>query len=181
MDEAEPGDTVRIEYEGRKTQDDQVIGSSEEEGQPLEFTLGQGEVIPGLEEAVAGMAPGEEKEVEVPPPLAYGERDEDRKSKVPRSALPGHYEPEEGDILEVEREDGARYPVTVQGTEGQELVVDENHPLAGETLEFEVELLEVLEETSVGSQAKPPDSDGPEPGPEKPDPDGPGELDGASD
>lgn len=189
MSEAEPGDTVRIEYEGRRSGDQKVIGSSDEEGRPLEFTLGSGEVIPGLEEAVAGMEPGEEKEVEVPPPLAYGERDEERRAKVPRSALPGHYEPEPGDILEVERDDGARYPVTVEETEGQDLVVDENHPLAGETLEFEVELVEVLQgaaevaeeeaeavEGEADDEGKPPGDGGPEPGPERPEPDGPGEL-----
>lgn len=186
MKEAEPGDLVRIEYEGRRSEDQRVIGSSEEEGRPLEFTLGNGEVIPGLEEAVAGMEPGEQKEVEVPPPLAYGERDEDRRAKVPRSALPGNYDPEPGDILEVERDDGARYPVTVEETEGQELVVDENHPLAGETLEFELELLDVeaqqaakaaeAEAEDEAGEAKPPGDGGPEPGPERPEPDGPGEL-----
>jgi peptidylprolyl isomerase len=198
MSAAEPGDTVRIEYEGRKSENEQIIGSSEEEGGPLEFTLGQGEVIPGLEEAVAGMEPGEQKEVEVPPPLAYGERDEERQAKVPRSALPPNYDPEPGDILEVERDDGARYPVTVEGTEGKELVVDENHPLAGETLEFELELVDILEGATEDLEApggpaeedldapgeapedetgKPPDGNEPEPGPERPDPDGPGELD----
>lgn len=184
MTEAQPGDTVRIEYEGRKAEDNQVIGSSEEEGAPLEFTLGAGEVIPGLEEAVAGMAPGDQKEVEVPPPLAYGERDDKRQTRVPRSALPPGYDPEPGDILEVERDDGARYPVTIVDVEGQELTVDENHPLAGETLEFELQLLEVLEETADAvpdpdeeADEEAPNGDGPEPGPDPPQPDGPGELD----
>lgn len=136
----EPGTTVRVHYRGT-LQDGTEFDSSRERG-PLEFTLGEGMVIPGFDSAVAGLTVGESVTVTIPPSEAYGDRFEDAVHSVP---LERFYEPPNVDdrvtVLSPEGEE-LLARVTIVGED--EATLDFNHPLAGETLVFEIELVEVV-------------------------------------
>jgi peptidylprolyl isomerase len=152
MKQAKQGDRVRINYVGR-LKDGSIVDSSEDicedegcdcESGPLEFTIGDEEVIPGLEQALVGMQAGEKKTVEIPCDLAYGPRDEELVMVVPRSDLPAELDPEVGDVLEVTDDEEGDFAVTVSAVAADSVTLDANHPLAGEDLTFEVELVEIV-------------------------------------
>lgn len=142
MATAEQGDTVRVEYTG-KLQDGTVFDSSEDT-EPLEFTLGDEAVIPGFEEAVEGLEEGESVTTTLEPEMAYGERRDDLVFQVDRSDIRDDIELEVGDELEIHGRDGNTFPALVQDLGDEKVTLDANHPLAGRTLVFEVELVEVL-------------------------------------
>ena len=100
MSQAKPGDTVKIHYTG--TLDDGTQFDSSSGRDPLQFTLGSGQVIPGFEKAVEGMAVGDSKSVNIPPEDAYGLRHEQMVQDVPKNALPDDLEPEEGMALQAQ-------------------------------------------------------------------------------
>lgn len=139
-DPAQQGSTVRVHY-AAKLEDGTLIESSQEQ-EPLEFTVGEGRIIPGLEEAVVGMAPGEQKTVQVEPDRAYGPHREDLIVDVSRSKLPDDLSPEVGQKLQMQSEQGQTFPVTVTEVFDEEIRLDANHPLAGRALTFELELVE---------------------------------------
>lgn len=139
-DAAQQGNTVRVHY-AAKLDDGTLIESSQEQ-EPLEFTIGEGRIIPGLEEAVVGMAPGDQKTVEVEPDRAYGHHREDLIVDVSRSKLPEDLSPEVGQKLQMQSEQGQTFPVTVTEVFEQEIRLDANHPLAGRSLTFDLELVE---------------------------------------
>lgn len=139
--QAEHGDTVQVHYTGRL--DDGSVFDSSRENEPLEFELGSGRVIPGFESAVEGMSVGESMEVELPPDEAYGERRDDLVMPVTRDQLPEDLDPEVGDALEVQLGSGERTTATVVEADDSSVTLDLNHPLAGRTLNFEVELLDI--------------------------------------
>lgn len=143
MHEATPGDTVKVHYTGRLA-DDTVFDSSEG-GDPLQFTLGSGDIIPGFERAVAGMQPGEEKTTTVPADDAYGARREELVLSLEREQLPEDLEPEVGDRLQLRTRDGDMFEVTVAEIREEELTVDANHPLAGQELTFDIRLVDIVE------------------------------------
>lgn len=138
---AKAGDKLSIHYTGR-LEDGTVFDASEGRG-PLEFTLGSGEIIPGLDQGVAGMEIGETRQVTVPPENAYGARDEARVQSVPRDAIPEHIPTEPGTQLSVQTQEGQTIPVVVSDVTDSHVELDANHPLAGQTLTFDVELLEI--------------------------------------
>lgn len=140
MPKAAIGDTVKVHYTGT-LEDEQVFDSSEGRD-PLEFTLGSGEVIPGFEEAVVGMSPGDEKEATLDPDVAYGKRREDLVFSVGRDQLPEELEPERGQRLEM-RQGDQTFPVVITGVSDSEVELDANHPLAGRELTFRIELVEI--------------------------------------
>lgn len=142
MATAEQGDTVRVEYTG-KLQDGTVFDSSEDT-EPLEFTLGDEDVIPGFEEAVDGLEEGESVTTTLEPELAYGERRDDLVFQVDRSDIRDDIELEVGDELEIHGRDGNTFPALVQELGDDKVTLDANHPLAGRTLVFEIELVEVV-------------------------------------
>ena len=111
---------------------------------PLEFTIGEGNVIPGFERAVIGMAVGEEKTVTIPVEDAYGERMEQMVAQVPRTDLPADLTPEVGMQLEVTQEDGHNFPVLITEVTDATVTLDANHPLAGRALTFDLRLVEIL-------------------------------------
>ena len=115
--------------------------------EPLGYLHGAGNIIPGLEAALSGMKAGEEVQVEVPPEAGYGQRDEGLVQDVPRGAFEGIDEIEPGMQFQAESEQGARI-ITVTGVDNDVITVDGNHPLAGETLHFDVEVMEVREATA---------------------------------
>jgi FKBP-type peptidyl-prolyl cis-trans isomerase 2 len=141
MATAEKGSTVKVHYTG-KLEDGTIFDSSKERA-PLEFTIGEGTVIPGFEAAVIGMQTGESKSATVPPEDAYGERRSDRLLTVDLEQLPDDLDPEVGQQLELKQPDGRKVPVTVARVSDSHVTLDANHPLAGRELAFEMELVEI--------------------------------------
>jgi peptidylprolyl isomerase len=141
MAEAKNGDTVRIHYTG--TLNDGSVFDSSEGTEPLEFTLGSGQVIPGFEQAVEGMEPGQKKEVTIPSDEAYGAHNEEWVLVVERENFPEHIEPEPGQQLELSQ-NGQSFVVTVTEVSDDSVTLDANHPLAGKDLTFELELVEIV-------------------------------------
>lgn len=141
MAEAKKGDTVHIHYTGR-LQDGTVFDSSRER-EPISFELGAQKVIPGFEKLVEGMAPGDTKTGTITPEDGYGERRDDMVMDVDRESLPDEIDPEVGQQLQMHTQQGQAVPVQIAKVEDDHITVDANHPLAGRTLEFDVEVIEV--------------------------------------
>jgi peptidylprolyl isomerase len=142
MTVAQSGNTVKVHYTG-KLKDGTVFDSSVQRDEPLEFTIGQGQMIAGFEKAVTGMEVGANKVADIPVTEGYGERREDMILEVPRKDVPENINPEVGQRLAVQQKDGNSIPVTVTNISDNSITLDANHPLAGEDLVFEIELLEV--------------------------------------
>ena len=140
MSKATTGNTVRIHYTG-KLEDGTVFDSSAERD-PIEFELGSGQVIPGIDDAVVGMSAGESKTFTVQPDKAYGPHHEQLVQSVPVSALPDNLEPAVGMQLESQAPDGQVTRLTVTKVTEDAITVDANHPLAGQALEFDIELVD---------------------------------------
>ena len=141
MSEAKSGDTVRVHYTG--TLDDGTQFDSSAGRDPLEFALGQGQVIPGFEVAVEGMAVGDTKSFRVEPGEAYGQHQPELVQEVPRSALPDEIQPEVGMALQSKSAEGHVTDLTVTNVTDESITVDANHPLAGKALRFDIELVEI--------------------------------------
>ncbi|MCE5198372.1 MAG: peptidylprolyl isomerase [Armatimonadota bacterium] len=141
MAEAKQGDRVKVDYTG-KLQDGTIFDSSDGR-EPLEFTIGGGQVIPDFESALVGMNPGDKKTVQIPATRAYGARRDDLVLEVGRDQFPEDIKPEVGDQLQLRQPDGMSAVVTVTEANDQSVTLDGNHPLAGEDLTFDVELVEV--------------------------------------
>lgn len=117
----------------------QIVDSSQGRG-PLEFLHGRGQIIPGLENALTGMAVGDEKEVSVPPADAYGELNPDAFQAVPMSAFPADMQLQVGQTLQMSNQSGHVFPATIVEIRPQGVMLNFNHPLAGETLHFQVKI-----------------------------------------
>jgi peptidylprolyl isomerase len=141
MAQAQNGDTVKVHYTG-KLSDDTVFDSSESRD-PLEFTIGSGQIIPGFEQAVIGMQPGESKTATIPADQAYGPYQEDLLIEVERSQFPADVTPEVGQQFQIRQADGQATVVTVADVSGPQVTLDANHPLAGQDLTFDIELVEI--------------------------------------
>jgi len=141
MPQAKRGDTVTIHYTGRL--EDGTVFDTSRERDPLEFTLGRGEVIAGFEEAVEGMAPGDEKTATIPGEEAYGPRRDDLLVTVPKEVLPPDLDPAVGQQLSVRTPEGKDMTVQVVDVDEEAVVLDANHPLAGLDLTFEIELVKI--------------------------------------
>jgi peptidylprolyl isomerase len=137
---AKNGDTLRVHYTG--TLPDGCEFDSSRGREPLEFVLGQGLLLPGFERAVEGKKAGETVSVVLPPDEAYGPRNEDLILAVPRNDLPAHITPKVGLRLRLALDDGELEAVISRVT-GEEVELDGNHPLAGETLRFQIEILDI--------------------------------------
>jgi len=142
MTKAKEGDTVRIHYSGKLTNGTE-FDSSAERG-PLEFQLGSGQIIPGLEQGIIGMAPGEKSSIPVAAAEAYGPHQPEHVQEIPKEALPADLEVDVGSRLHATTQDGRQVPLTVVEVSDEHVKVDANHPLAGEDLVFDVELLEIV-------------------------------------
>ena len=141
MSQAKKDDTVKVHYTG-KLSDGNVFDSSKERD-PLEFKVGAGQVIPGFEQAVEGMAVEETKEVTIPSTEAYGPVREELKQEVNKSNLPPELKPEVGMQLSAKNQEGGDMVVTVAEVKDESILIDANHPLAGKDLTFEIELVEI--------------------------------------
>ncbi|RII28410.1 MAG: peptidylprolyl isomerase [Geobacter sp.] len=166
MAQAQKGDKVKIDYTG--TLEDGTVFDSTLEGDecehdecdtdecddgdcdcgcesgPMELTIGSGEFFPQIEEALVGMAPGEKKSVTIAAEDAFGDYDETKVFTVPRSDVPADLKPEIGDQLVLANDDDEEIGVTVTGITEDSITFDANHPLAGEDLTFQLELIEIL-------------------------------------
>ncbi|MDY0291801.1 MAG: peptidylprolyl isomerase [Desulfuromonadaceae bacterium] len=141
MTQVKPGTQVKVHYTG--TFDDGTEFDSSEGKPPLEFTCGENQVIPGFEEAVAGMSVGEKKSFRVEPDKGYGEYDEQQQVVVERSMLPEELELAEGVQLQVETQSGEPVIVQVTNVAEDKVTLDANHPFAGKVLNFVLEVVEV--------------------------------------
>jgi peptidylprolyl isomerase len=139
--QAKSGDTVKVHYTG--TLQDGTVFDSSHEREPLEFTLGEQQVIPGFETVITGMQVGESAKETIPAANAYGDRRDDMLLEVERSQFPEDVDPEMGMQLQIQVQDGSRLPVEIVSVEGDVITLDANHPLAGKDLVFEVELIEI--------------------------------------
>ncbi len=141
MTQAHRGTKVKVHYTC-KLDDGAVVASSRQQD-PIEFIIGQGRVLPGIEEAIDGMESGESKTVRVPPEKAFGPHRDELMEEVPREHFPDDITPEVGQRLTVDRTDGKSMTVTVAGVSDSAVTLDANHPLSAADLTFELELLEV--------------------------------------
>lgn len=142
MTQVKAGDTVRIHYTGTLT--DGTVFDSSQGRDPLEFTVGSGQIIPGLDKAIPGMVAGDKKVVNIPCAEAYGEADENARQAVPRAQIPDHIPVDPGTQLQMQAPNGHVVPVVVISADENEVVLDANHPLAGKDLTFDFELVEIV-------------------------------------
>ena len=142
MSQVKSGDTVQVHYTGKL--DDGTQFDSSVEREPLQFAVGEGQVIEGFDKAVEGMAVGEKKSVRIPAEEAYGQRHEQLVQDVPKSALPDDLEPVVGMQLQAPEPSGQVMRLVVVAVAEDSITVDGNHPLAGEALNFDVELVEIV-------------------------------------
>lgn len=142
MAQAKLGDTVAVHYTGKL--DDGTVFDSSEGGQPLEFALGSGNVIPGFEQAVLGMSPGDSKTATIPSDDAYGPYYEERVLVVDRQQIPPDLPVEVGSQLQIQQQGGMVIPVVVTDVTDGEITLDANHPLAGEDLTFDIRLVSIV-------------------------------------
>lgn len=141
MQRAKSGDTVKVHYTGRLTDGNEFDSSAGNE--PLAFTIGTGEVIPGFDVAVTGMAVGERKSVTIPADAAYGPIIPELVAEVALSDLPEGVELTLGGQLEVTQDDGSVFLVIVTALDAERATLDANHPLAGKDLVFDLDLVEI--------------------------------------
>jgi peptidylprolyl isomerase len=141
MAQAKFGDNVKVHYTGKL--DDGTVFDSSSNGDPLEFTIGEGMIIPGFEQAVVGMVPGDSKTELIPMDQAYGPYREDMVVVVDRNQMPADMDPEIGQQLQIQQPTGQAIPVVVTNVSDAEVTLDANHPLAGEDLTFDIQLVEI--------------------------------------
>lgn len=139
MTQAKTGDTIRIHYTGT-LKSGEVFDSSEGRD-PLEFTLGSGMIIAGLDSAIQGMTAGEKKVAEIPSTEAYGEVNPAARQPVPRTEFPDDIPTEVGTQLQMQSPEGQVIPVTIVDVSETEVTLDANHPLAGQDLTFDFEVV----------------------------------------
>jgi peptidylprolyl isomerase len=143
MRPAKQGDTVRVHYRG-KLQDGSVFDETFDR-EPLRFTIGGGQLIPGFEEAVVGMKPGDSKTTEVPVEKAFGPYLEERVVEVPKNKF-ARWDPEPvaGERVPIPQTDGSPIDVIVTEVTESKVTVDFNHPFAGQDLTIDIKLLEIV-------------------------------------
>jgi peptidylprolyl isomerase len=141
MSQAKQGNSVKVHYTGKL--DDGTVFDSSVGREPLDFTVGAGQLIAGFDEAVVGMAVGEKKTVRIAAEQAYGTHNPEMTLQVPRSDLPADIQPELGMQLEASQEGGHSMVVTVVEVTDESVTFDANHPLAGKALTFEIEVVEL--------------------------------------
>jgi peptidylprolyl isomerase len=146
MKKVESGHFVKVDYTGKLDNGD--VFHTTENAQPVEVEVGAGKLIKGFESALIGMAQNEKKTFELTPEQCFGPRDENMVQSFNRSELPDDFKPSVGDVVALTTPQGQQVPAKVQEIDDEKITVDMNHPLAGQALSFDVEVLEINEETS---------------------------------
>ena len=144
MAQAKQGDMVRVHYHGT-LEDGTVFSSTYEEREPFEFTIGEGNVLPGFEQAVIGMNVGDTKSVSIPPEEAYGLHRQEFVFVMNRAQAPAGLNLELGKKLQIRANQGETRIATITAITEDSVVLDANDPLAGKSLNFEIELIKILE------------------------------------
>ena len=142
MAEAKNGDTVKVHYTGKI--DDGTVFDTSVEREPMQFTIGEGQLIPDFEQAVVGMNPGESKAIQIPAENAYGPHHQEMIMEVERSQFPEDLKPEVGQQLQARQANGQDFVVTVMAVSDSKVTLDGNHPLAGKDLTFDIQLAEIV-------------------------------------
>ena len=142
MTKAKTGDRVKVHFEGYLV-DGTVFGSTTDE-KPFEFTIGDKNMLPGFENAVVGMQKGDTKTITLPPEEAYGPHKKELVHVMDKSSFPQEINLEIGKRLQVRTQDGRSAIVTIKDFTEDNIVIDENDPLAGKTLTFKIELVEII-------------------------------------
>lgn len=142
MEQVKEGDVVRVHYTGKLTNGEQFDSSAGRD--PLEFTVGAGQMIKGFDDAMPGMNVGEKKTINILPEDAYGLKDEQAMIEFPRTNIPGDMKLDIGMQLQLRNEDGQPFPVTVAEIKDDVVILDANHMLAGKELVFDIELMEIV-------------------------------------
>ncbi|MEX3314689.1 peptidylprolyl isomerase [Sulfitobacter sp. PS-8MA] len=141
MAEVKSGDTVQIHYTG--TLQDGTTFDSSEGRDPLEFVVGSGQIIAGLDSALPGMSEGDKKVVQVASDEAYGPVNPEMRQAVPREGIPADIPLDPGTQLQMQTPEGQALPVTVVEVDETTVTLDANHPLAGKDLQFDIELVKI--------------------------------------
>ena len=141
MQQVKKGDAIKVHYHGKLV--DGTTFDSSEGREPLEFEVGSGMVIPGFDEGVTGMAIGEKKTVHIPADEAYGPKQEDMIMEFPKERFPADMVPEVGMQLNMNNGQGQSFPVVIVEVQEAVVILDANHPLAGQDLIFDLELVEI--------------------------------------
>jgi peptidylprolyl isomerase len=139
MQTVKNGDTVSVHYHGKLS--DGTTFDSSEGRDPLEFKVGGGQVIKGFDDAVLDMKVGDKKTVNIPVEHAYGERSNDMMMEYPKTEFPADMTPEVGMELHMSDNQGNVFPVVIADVQGETVILDANHPLAGKDLTFEIEVV----------------------------------------
>lgn len=142
MEQAKNGDKVRVHYTGKLTNGEEFDSSKNRE--PLEFTVGAGQMIKGFDAAMPGMAVGDKKTINILPADAYGEKDDQAMIEFPKENIPKDMKVEVGMQLQLRNENGQPFPVTIAEIKDDVIVLDANHSLAGKELVFDIELMEIV-------------------------------------
>ena len=142
MTKAKTGDKVKVHFEGY-LEDGTVFGSSMDD-EPFEFAIGEKNMLPGFENAVIGMQKGDTKTITLPPEEAYGPHKKELVHVMDKSSFPQEINLEIGKRLQVRTQDGRSAIVTIKDFTEDNIVIDENDPLAGKTLTFKIELVEII-------------------------------------
>jgi FKBP-type peptidyl-prolyl cis-trans isomerase 2 len=142
MQQVKNGDKVKVHYHGRFT--DGTTFDSSEGREPLEFTVGEGNVIKGFDEGVMGMSIGDKKTVSIQAGDAYGDKNEDMLVEFPKEQFPPDMNPEVGMQLNMTNGNGQVILVTIVEVKEDSVILDANHPLAGKDLVFDIELVSIV-------------------------------------
>jgi peptidylprolyl isomerase len=142
MKNAKKGDTVKVHFTGRL--DDGTEFATSRSDTPVEFTIGEGKLIPGIEDGTVGMAEGDQKTLHLEPNQAFGEKRPELVSKIRRSDIPDDIQPTVGLQLQMRSSSGNLIRVVVTEISEDEVTVDANHALAGQPLNFDIELVEFV-------------------------------------
>lgn len=137
------GDVVTMHYTG--TLDNGEVFDSSIGGPPLQFQVGSGQIIQGFNDAILGMEIGSERSFSLTPDMAYGEHDDSLVHVLPRSMVGNQFVPEVGMTIGIQMEDGMRMPATITAVTDDTITIDMNPPLAGKTLHFKVQLLDITD------------------------------------
>lgn len=146
MQQVKSGDVIRVHYHGKLT--DGTTFDSSEGREPLEFEVGSGMVIAGFDNGVTGMMIGDKKTINIPVEEAYGEKQEEMFMEFPLDRFPSDMQPEVGMQLNMSSADGQNFPVIIREVFEDKVMLDANHPLAGEALIFDLELVEIVSSKS---------------------------------
>ena len=142
MTQAKNGDKVKVHYTG-KLKDGTIFDSSKDR-EPIQFTLGNGEIIPGFEDAILGMEPGDSVSTDIQSGDAYGAYREEMVTIVKKDQFPGNIDIQVGQRLQIKPKDSQAIVVTVTNVNDEQITLDANHPLAGQDLIFDIELVEIV-------------------------------------